>query len=79
MNMKKATAVTTLSMEAEDGQCGFVMVLRSSHTELDVRNITPNDMVRQLRQMAIDLPLHLEQTAASVEAKNAVGQATRVQ
>lgn len=49
-------AVLRLQMEAADGGFGFSMVLSSEGCEIDVRNISPADMVRQLRQMAIDLP-----------------------
>ena len=71
---KSKQAVMTLQMYAADGRCGFSMSLSDEGCELDVKNIIPAGMVRLLRQMAIDLPMHLEKSAASIEAQNASGQ-----
>ena len=79
MSTGNLKAVCTIQMEAEDGRCGFTLRLDSVAADISVRNLTPDEMVKQLRHLAIDLPGHLKTAAANIEAKHAVGHISQVQ
>jgi hypothetical protein len=70
---KIVPSICVVSMTTVDGHAGFELTLDMNKDELEVFNLTPEMMVRQLRQMAIDLPIRLESTAKSIELKHAAG------